>query len=128
MKIFLSLVAILFCLAATSAHAASVTFEWTPNTEEDLAGYRIYQSQVLGQYEYGAGKAAKEIAAGETTATLTDLADGIYFWVLTAFDQKGNESGPSKELTLDIDTTPPGAPLNFQLKFNGSVNININVQ
>jgi len=112
MKIFLtSLITILALLFATSASAAEVTFEWDANTEADLAGYKLYASKVSGEYD-----PAVAIDVGNVvTHKLTDVADGKWHWVLTAYDTGGNESVFSNEVSLTIDTIGPGAPKSFRV-------------
>lgn len=92
------------------SQAGQVVFEWDANTESDLAGYRMYQSSVSGQYVYGKANAIGEIPAGTETFTLVTLADGTFYWVATAFDTAGNESGPSNEVSTTINFEPPKPP------------------
>ncbi|NWF74605.1 MAG: fibronectin type III domain-containing protein [Nitrospirae bacterium] len=83
--------------AATAT--ASASFEWDPNTETDLAGYKIYQGTTSGQYDV-------PIATTPTSSTsyeATGLQKGsTYFFVVTAFDTSGNEGPLSDELTIPI--------------------------
>ena len=101
--------ATMLLLFAAYASAATVNFAWDPNTEIDLAGYRLYQSFTYGEYS----AMVAEISAGVETVELSGVVDGTYFWVLTAFDSSGNESGPSNEVALTIDSTPPAPPSGF---------------
>jgi len=87
--------------------AHDIEFEWDPNTETDLAGYRLYQSNTSGQY--GSTPVA-EIAHPSTGKALTNLVDGQYFWVVTAFDMSGNESAYSNEVTWTFEDGDPAAP------------------
>ena len=115
------------CLLVAAAHAGSnVTLSWDPVTAPDLAGYRLYQSDTAGRYQYGAEHCAAEIAAGTETVTLQDVPDGAWYWVATAFDDKGNESGPSNEVTAVLDATPPPAPGALELTITVTVNIQTN--
>ena len=101
---------------ASFAYAASnVTFEWDANSESDLAGYRLYQSQASGDYTFGDGNQVATITAGTETVTISGVADGTYYWVLTAYDTDGNESGPSNEVTANLDTLAPGSPVNVRI-------------
>ena len=108
-RILLFVLAVLFL--ATSAFAASdVTFEWNANSEADLAGYRLYQSTQSGTY---VGNPVATIAEGTETVTLTDVPDGTWYWVLTAYDTNDNESEYSNEVTASLDTEAPAPPQNF---------------
>ena len=93
-------------LSGTVWAASNVTFVWDANTEPDLAGYRLYQSATPGVYE---DPAIKQIP-GTDTETTVQVEDGLYFFVLTAYDQSDNESGPSNEVSVNEDTTPPLSP------------------
>lgn len=75
------------------AEAAEIRIAWDPNTEEDLAGYRIYYGTVSRNY-------FEVITIGlETTHTLTDLIPGQNYCIaVTAFDRAGNESDFSNEV------------------------------
>lgn len=97
----------------SSVYAASTTinFEWDANTEADLAGYRLYQkNNIIDPYP---PTPLLDIPAGTTTASIV-VADGTYFWVLTAYDMSGNESPYSNEVTSSPDA-PPDAPGNFRI-------------
>lgn len=107
---------------ALNASAATVNFAWDQISVSDLAGYRLYQSTASGQYTYGATKAVKDIPAPGTSASIT-VPDGTYYWVATSYDKSGNESGPSNEVTLTIDTTAPPKPANLK----GSITVTVTV-
>ena len=102
-------------LISTSAMAANVTLTWTPNTEPDLAGYRIYQSDTSGKYDKAANKVA-DVQAGpneqKTANVLIPVEDGrMVYFVATAYDGAGNESGYSNEVSYKVpDHTAPAPP------------------
>ena len=101
---------ILFLLFSTIAWAgSSVTFTWQPNSESDLKEYRLYQADISGDYELGVDIPVAITPAGTETATIHDVADGTWFWVMTASDHHGNESGESDEVTKGLDTIAPNA-------------------
>jgi hypothetical protein len=77
-----------------------VRFAWDPNSERDLAGYRLYQSERSGQYD--ASDFVLEIPAGTETCQVGPLDPGTYFWVLTAFNLSQQESGYSNEVSATI--------------------------
>jgi fibronectin type 3 domain-containing protein len=74
--------------------AAQVSLAWDPNTESDLAGYKVY---------YGTVSRAQtdSIDVGNVTAyTVMGLLEGrTYFFAATAYDRYGRESGFSKEVS-----------------------------
>ncbi len=96
----------------------SLVLSWNANDETDLAGYRIYyskksRSETNGhspRYEYNF-----EVGKQNTTFTVPNLAPGVYYLALTAFDLSGNESPFSEEKSITIPEViigpdSPGAP------------------
>lgn len=99
---------------------SDVTFAWDANSEADLAGYRIYWADASGGHIFKVdnGTQFQEVLlatppAGfdpaNPTTTVPITADGDYYWVAIAFDVGGYESGPSNEISTQIDN-PPAAP------------------
>jgi hypothetical protein len=85
--------------APAATATASALFQWDPNTETDLAGYKIYEATSSGQY----GVPIATLASSSTSYEATGLQKGsTYFFVMTAFDTSGNEGPPSDELTIQI--------------------------
>jgi hypothetical protein len=77
---------------ATLAGTDAVDLSWSPSAEPDLAGYRVYRGP-----EGGAPERIAELPAGQTT--WRDPAPGrggLFLYTVTAFDQSGNESAPSR--------------------------------
>jgi hypothetical protein len=99
----LALALIVLILPAIAMAGGSVKLSWNANTENDVAGYRIYFGTSSGNYS------KVEIAGKATTYTVNDLQEGAtYYFVVTAYDNSGNESGYSEEVPVTIlDTTPP---------------------
>jgi BACON domain-containing protein/fibronectin type III domain protein len=81
--------------ASTSTGTASLT--WNPNTETDLAGYKIYMGIQPGIY-------GAPISLGLTTSYTTgNLTTGkTYYFSITSFDSAGNESQHSSEVSKPI--------------------------
>ena len=104
---------IIIVLWACLAMAAEVTFTWDANTETDLAGYKLYQSDVSGGYVFGGGNEIATIPAGTEIYT-ENISEGGWYWVMTAYDTSGNESGPSNECSKYIDETAPSPPGGLQ--------------
>ncbi len=88
-----------------AAQADSVSLTWDPNTEEDLAGYKVYVGTTPAAY-------TDIIDVGHvTTYTISDLVPGeTYFFAVTAYDIFANESNFSTELSTTISGAPSSAP------------------
>lgn len=110
-KLLIALLAVLF-FAGTALADSNVTLQWTANTENDLAGYRVYRgTQAGGPYT----QVGSDVACGPNDAACCEfidqgIPDGTYYWVATAFDTSGNESGYSNEVTDLLDSTAPAPP------------------
>jgi hypothetical protein len=92
-------------------YAKDVILEWDPNTEPDLAGYKVYYKTGSSGEPYngtGAAEGDSPVDVGNvTTYTLHGLADGLtYFFVVTADDTEDLESDYSNEVTLSGETNP----------------------
>ena len=82
-----------------SIATASAQFEWDPNTETDLAGYKVYKGTSSGQY----GAPIATLPASSTSYEADGLQEGsTYFFVVTAYDTSGNEGPLSAELSIPI--------------------------
>ena len=82
--------------------------KWDANTESDLAGYRLYEKAEDGAYEELATCIKGTTALMFSSAT--PHTDGVYGWVVTAYDGAGNESGYSNEVTAVFDAGAPAPP------------------
>ena len=94
---------LLVLLISVWARAEQVTLAWDPNTESDLAGYRIHHGTASGSYSV-------HIDVNKvTTYTVTGLTAGqTYYFAATAYDASGNESGYSNSVSYAV----PGAAVN----------------
>jgi hypothetical protein len=124
----LSIVLGLLILSASLVFAGTerITLGWDANTDTDLAGYRLYTSSTAGQYTFVGKNASltptnppasyvRSVAKPAVTMT-TDMigTDGqVIYFVLTAFDSAGNESGRSNEVSYTFADSPPAAPKGF---------------
>lgn len=85
--------------AAPQPTTGSVTLSWNANTEPDLAGYKIYRATSSGGY----GSPIATLTTGTTQYISSGLAKGFtYFFVITAYDQAGNESPYSIETSKSL--------------------------
>jgi hypothetical protein len=106
----LLLFALCFFLLISVAHSAQINLVWDPNTESDLAGYKIYYGISQGG-PYNSPGSPRIITGNIPHYTLDSLTTGqTYYIVATAFDTSNNESGYSNEVngigTVDTISTP----------------------
>lgn len=94
--------AILF-LSITAAQAGQVTLAWNASAGP-VAGYHVYYRQQSGSYP-----ATPQQSTASTTATVPNLTDGTYYFVVKAHDGNGTVGGPSNEVSAAVGgtTTPP---------------------
>ena len=98
----------MLCSMVHLAEADTVTLGWNPNTETDLAGYRLY----YGNNPRAQATYAQTVPINNKNATTWQLTlpDGVYYFALTAVDLAGNESGFSNEVMAEISEAPPAPP------------------
>ena len=81
-----------------NAFAWQVTLAWDSNVELDLAGYRVYVSTTSKQYDLNEGYEVG-VDANDNYTIPTEFPDGVtYYFVVTAFNEEGLESGFSNEV------------------------------
>lgn len=96
--------AVLSC--STAALLISALLVWDPNTESDLAGYRVYVGEQPRRYE-----TAHPVGL-QTFFLLSRLTPGkTYFLAVTAYDLSGNESDFSEEVSVEIPDDDEQSPL-----------------
>lgn len=91
-----------------------VYLSWYPNTEPDVAGYRIYEAPCL----YGSGCPYDPVGSTKGNSfTVTGLTNGVTrYFAIKAYDRAGNTSDFSME---DIHDTP--RPEGFDLPLTNYV-------
>lgn len=78
----------------------SVTLSWSANSENDLAGYKIYLGTSSGNYT---ASGSPTVIGKITSYTVTGLQrNTTYFFALSAYDSAGNESAFSAEVSKSI--------------------------
>ncbi len=91
-------------LIASSALAAQATLAWDPNTESDLAGYKIHYGTASGNYTVHTD------VHNVTSYTVIGLTTGqTYYFAVSAYDASGNESSYSNEVSYSVPAAN-GAP------------------
>jgi len=85
-----------------AAWGAQATLAWDPNSETDLAGYRLYRGQSAGVYD-------QTVDVGNVTTFVdTGLQTEVtYYFVVTAYNTAGLESDPSNEVSFLAPNAPP---------------------
>ena len=89
----------------TTLPLVQISLSWDLNSEDDLAGYKVYYGGVSGQYENS------EDIGNMTAYTVFLYEDKETYFTLTAYDGVGNESGYSNEAVYRDSTqqsTPSG--------------------
>lgn len=101
-KVLLVLVALTIPL---SAMAIGIKVSWSPNSESDIGGYKIYYGTTSGTYP-------NSIDVGNviTKDIIGFPLNTKYYFALTAYDTSGNESGKSAEASITTPTLLPSAP------------------
>lgn len=101
---------------AHSQAQVQITLAWNPSPTPDVTGYSIYYGPATGTYN-------QVVRVGNTnTATIPDLIVGqTYYFVATAVDSSGLESGYSNEISY----TPvaSGPTLHMSVAPTGQVNL-----
>lgn len=89
-------------LAIWSCTAGAVPLTWDAATDNiGVTGYKIYKGTASGIYD------SSEDVGNVTSYVVTVPSGGTWFFVVTAYDAAGNESGPSNEVSDTVDTTSP---------------------
>ncbi len=102
-----------------AASESSVSFSWIPNSASNIAGYKIYYGTTSG----GAYPNSVDIKNnvpdpndGRIHGAVTGLTNGVtYYFVCTAYNDTGQESGFSNEVVYTVVTTAPKI-ITIQLK------------
>jgi len=82
--------------AAGAPSMGRVTVQWSPNSEADLAGYKLYVGTASGQY-------SQAIDVGNvTTHSLALSKNTTYFFAVSAYDASGHESERSSEWSKSL--------------------------
>jgi hypothetical protein len=105
-KFILLFIPLFFCFV-TSSYAVDVNFQWDPNTEPDIAGYKVFCREEGRSYDY-TNPSWEDTG---TKCTIYDLDETkTYYFVSRAFDTQGLESSDSNELYLEAAKTPNNQP------------------
>jgi hypothetical protein len=96
----------------SSSFAADISLAWDASVTPTVVGYKVY----LGNASHTYGT---PITIGnQTTCIVTGLANGTYYFAVTAFDADGNESDFSNEVSQVIGSTTQHCNLNGDADVN----------
>jgi hypothetical protein len=124
---FIFILSTLIFFPQPAIHAADVTLAWSANTEPDINGYYIYYKTGASGAPYsGTGADQGNSPIKITLAEFADSANPEFtiqglsdtetsFFVVTAYDTEGYESGYSDEVSY----RPPSAPALTGLSIDG---------
>src|SRR3989442_1344043 len=102
--VFVACVLTVVCaLSPALSSAGQVTLAWDPNTDPDLAGYKLYYGTSSKSYQSSVD------VGSQTSSTLSGLLEGrIYYFAATDYNLSLAESGFSNEVSRAIaDVAPP---------------------
>ncbi len=109
-----------------NAFAAQGMFQWSPNSEPDLAGYKIY-CKTDTETDYPAQGIDVGLPAtgddGKVHSELITVPDTSASCVATAYDNDGNESNFSNPATFNLAPMPPQG---FAVDVTVNVHVNTN--
>ena len=88
--------AVIFKKDTLSRKKINVIISWYPNSENDLAGYRVYRGGKIGSHDF-------TIDVGNVVSWNDSIfCDFTYYYAVTAYDTANNESALSEEAMADF--------------------------
>ena len=99
-----------------------IDLSWTANTEEDLAGYRVYRGRGAATCNDTVTPLPPLVTAAQTQPPIApspeptyhdsaiEQVDGLVCYEVTAFDTSDNESPRSNRVAALLNANPPSAP------------------
>jgi len=115
---------VIFFSVVHSFASTQVSLEWNPNSEPDLAGYRVFSREEGKSYDY-TNPSWEGTNTYSTIYNLDETKD--CFFVVKAFNIEGFESGDSNEVFLESAPGPVNQPPTANAGPNQIVNEGKNV-
>jgi hypothetical protein len=109
-----------FLVGHARAGTEQVTFAWEQTVTADFGGWKIYSSPAAGgPYTQVGGDilftSAQTTYTHQAQIVVPDNAETTLYFIVKAFDKKGNLSGPSNEVRQTFDFAGPPAPGNLNI-------------
>ncbi len=109
--IFAATIGTLFSITAATAEDCSVRFSWLPNSEGNIAGYKIHYGLSDGGPYPDSLNIDNIVVDGRVWGTVPDLVcDTHYYFVCTAFNDAGLDSEYSSQIDLVVSAPPTTEP------------------
>ncbi len=114
-------------LRAVALNSTSVLLSWDASPASDLAGYHVYRSTTIMDYDFDNPVAT--VGPDGTEYVDTNLAPNTtYYYIVRAFDVNGNEETNTNEVNVttpesDVDTDGDGLPDWWEEKYNSTINL-----
>ncbi len=108
-RLFLTAALLLAMILASfgAAYSADVILAWNPNTEPELAGYKLYYGNATRAYSSGVNADIADL--NNPSTTFSGIEEGkTYYFAVTAYDSYGNESDYSNEVVCATVTSSAG--------------------
>jgi len=113
--------AFILCFVPMISYAQTAELSWTPNSETDLAGYKVYRGN--GVCAIGAlqplivNNVPVTVLVPSFTYSDTTVPkfDGDLCYEVTSFDIAGNESLHSIRATKTVNLVPPSVPVGLNI-------------
>lgn len=102
MVVMIMVMSLVFC---GNCSATDATFAWSPNTEVNLAGYKIYYGESSRSYTSSVNVGLPATVDGRVTATLSVEPGKTYYFAATAYDTDDFESDYSTEVVWTVPIT-----------------------
>jgi|GEM_PF-1137419 len=98
-----------------------VRLEWSPNSEPDLDGYRIYRREQATRLQWSDWTLLVDVSDTTHLDTTVDVGN-TYGYKVSAFDTLGNVSEPSDSIEINVqDIVPPLAPYLVKVEKSATV-------
>jgi len=99
-RVYLVILMLLLIPVYATADGIQLHFEWDPNLEPDIAGYRVFAREPGEDYDYD-----NPVWEGQENycSIYMDDEDEVYLFVVRAVDEDGFESDDSNEVVYPSD-------------------------